>query len=104
MRTRGQRGADAAGDARDLLHRSGGGVDVGAPELGRQQMPAAEDVERQVAVAVVVAVEKAPLLVSVQRHVGGVQVEDDLPRRRAMGVEEEIDDNASIAAASWPMR
>ena len=44
-------GADPADDARDLLDGPGRGVDVGAAELGRQQVPAAEDVERQVAVA-----------------------------------------------------
>ena len=36
----------------------GRGVDVRGPELGCQQMPAAEDIERQVAVAVIVAVEE----------------------------------------------
>jgi hypothetical protein len=42
-------GTEAADDARDLLDRAGRGVDVGAAKLGRQQVPAAEDVERQVA-------------------------------------------------------
>ena len=85
-------GADPADDARDLLDRAGRGVDVGAPELGRQQVAAAEDVERQVAVAVVVAVEEPPLLVAVQRVVGGVEVEHDLLRRPVVGVEEEVDE------------
>jgi len=35
-------------------------------------------------------VEEAPLLVPVQRHVGGVQVEDDPSRRRAMRVGEQV--------------
>jgi hypothetical protein len=74
----------------DLLHRASGSVDVGPPELGRQQVPAAEDVERQVAVGVVVAVKEPTLLVPVQRHVGGVQVKDDLPRGRAVRVEEQV--------------
>ena len=90
MRTRGQRARIRRDDARDLLHGAGRGVDVGAAELGRQQVPAAEDVERQVAVGVVVAVEEAALLVPVQRDVGGVEVEDDLPRGRAVRVEEEV--------------
>ena len=46
--------------------------------LARQQMPAAEHVKRQIAVAVVIAVEKAALLMPVQRIVGGVEIEDDL--------------------------
>ena len=57
----------------------------GAPELRRQQMAAAEDVKRQVAVAVVVAMEEPPLLVAVQRVVGGVEIEHDLLRRAGRG-------------------
>ena len=75
---------------RHLLDGAGRGVDVGAPELGRQQVPAAEDIKRQVAVAVVVAVEEPPLLVAVQRVVGGVEIEHDLLRRPVVGVEEQI--------------
>ena len=84
--------ADAGDDPRHLLDRPGAGVDVGATQFGREQMPAAEHVERQVAVVVVIAVEKAPLLVPEERVVGGVEIERDLRRRRAMGVEEEIDE------------
>ena len=40
-------------------------------------MPAAEHVQRQVAVAVIVAVEEAPFLVAVERIIGGVEIEDD---------------------------
>ena len=83
-------GADLADDARHLLDRASRGVDVGAPELGRQQMPAAEHIERQVAVAVVVAVEEPSLLVAVQRVVGGVEIEHDLLRRLRVRVEEEV--------------
>ena len=82
--------ADLADDPGDLLDGPGRGVDVRAPQLRRQQMPAAEDVERQVAVAVVVAVEEPSLLVAVQRVVGGVEVEHDLLRRAIVGVEEEV--------------
>jgi hypothetical protein len=49
-------------DARHLRDRLGAGIDVRAAQLGRQQMPPAEDVERQIAVAVVIAVEEAPFL------------------------------------------
>jgi hypothetical protein len=41
-------------------------------------------------VGVVVAVEEAAFPMPVQRHVSRVQVEDDLPRRRAMRVEEQV--------------
>ena len=42
-------------------------------------MTAAEDVWRQIAVAAVVTMEEAPFLVTVQRVIGGVQIQDDLP-------------------------
>ena len=45
-------------------------------QLGGEQMPAAEDVERQVAIAVVVAVEVPALLLAVDRIVRGVQIDD----------------------------
>ena len=92
MRTRGQRRADLRDDARDLLHRAGRGVDVRAPQLGRQQMAAAEHVERQVAVAVVIAVEEPAFLMAVQRIVRGIEIEDDLLRRLPMRVQEQIDE------------
>jgi hypothetical protein len=54
-------------------------------------MPAAEHIERQIAVVVVIAVEKTAFLMAVQRVVGGVKVEGDLRRRCRMGVEKDID-------------
>ena len=39
---------DLHDDLRDLFKRAGGRVDVRAPQPGRQQMPAAEDIQRQV--------------------------------------------------------
>ena len=53
-------------------------------------MPAAEHIERQIAVIVVIAVEKTLLLMPVQRIVGGVEVEGDLRWRRRVGVEKQI--------------
>ena len=81
-------------EARHLVLRPGRGVDVRAPELRCQQMPAAEHVERQVTPAVVVAVEEPALLVAVQRIVGGVEVENDLLGRRAVRLQEDIDEDA----------
>ena len=54
-------------------------------------MPAAEHIERQITVVVVIAVEETLFLMPVQRVVGGVEVEGDLRRRRRMGVEKQID-------------
>jgi hypothetical protein len=50
-------GPDLADDAFDLLDRPGRGVDVRPSELGGKKVPAAEDIERQVAPAVVIAVK-----------------------------------------------
>ena len=52
-----------------------GAVDAARAQVGAQQLLAAEHVQRQVAVAVVVAVEEAALLLAVQRVVGGVEVQ-----------------------------
>src|SRR5208337_3380475 len=81
-------------EAGGLLHRAGSGIDVRAAQLRRQQVPAAEDVERQVAIAVVVAMEELTFLVAMQRIVGGIKVENDLFGRLGVGVQEEIDEQA----------
>jgi hypothetical protein len=51
-------------------------------------MLATEDVQRQVAVATVVAVEEPPLLLAVQRVVRRIQIQNDLPGRLRMGLQE----------------
>ena len=101
MRTRGQRARMCATMRATSSTAPGRGVDVGAPQLGRQQMPAAEHVERQIAVAVVIAVEEPPLLLAVQRIVGRIEIENDLLRRALMRLQEQIDQQASIAAGLW---
>jgi len=70
---------------------AGAGGDVGTPLPRQQHVPAAEHVERQIAVPVVVAVEEAAFLAAVQRDVGIVEIEHDLPRRALMRLEEKID-------------
>ena len=55
-------------------------------------MPAAEHIQRQIAVAVVVAVEEPALLMAVQRAVGRVEVEDDLSGRPIVRLEEQVDE------------
>ena len=54
-------------------------------------MRTTENIQRQVAIAVVVAVKEAPLLVPVQGIVGGVEVENDPLRRRLVRFQEQID-------------
>ena len=72
-------------DPLDLLNAATRRIDVRAPQLGREQMSATEDVERQIAVTVVVAVKEAAFLMAVQRIVGRVEIEHDLARRHGMG-------------------
>ena len=92
--------ADTSDDALDLLDGARRRIDVGAPELGGKQMPAAEDVERQIAVAVVVAVEEAAFLMPVQGVIGSVEVEDDLLRRAPCASRNSVTSSRSIAASS----
>lgn len=53
-------------------------------------MLAREDVQRQIAVVAVVAVEKTRLLLAVQRRVRGVQVQHDFLRRLGLGFQKNI--------------
>ena len=84
-------GADAGDDTRHLLDRAGGRIQVGAPQLGEEQMAAAEHVERQIAVAVVIAVEEPPLLLAVQRIIRRIEVENDPFGRSRMRLQEQVD-------------
>ena len=52
-------------DAAHFLHRSGGSVLVGRPQTRAQQLVAGEDIQRQIAVAAVVAVEETLRLMAV---------------------------------------
>src|SRR3954449_7629127 len=78
-------------DARDLLDGTGRRVDVGPPELRREQVPPAEHIEWQVTVAIVVAVKEPALLAAVDRIVGRIEIEGDLCRRFAVSIEEQVD-------------
>jgi hypothetical protein len=84
--------ADLGDNPAHFFDAAGTGVDVSRAQFGRQQMPAAVDVKRQIAVVVVVAVEEASLLMAMQRVVGGIEVKNDLWRRRGVRVEKEIDE------------
>jgi hypothetical protein len=84
--------ADLRDDARRLLDRARRRVDVGGPQLRRQQVATAEDVERQIAVATIVAVEEPPFLPAVHRIVGGVEIEDDLLGGRLVRLQEQRDE------------
>src|SRR5512132_448279 len=58
--------ADAGDEARHLVLGAGRDVDVRAPQFCRQQLTAAEHIERQITVTVIIAVEEPAFLVAVQ--------------------------------------
>ena len=92
-------GADLPDDPLDRLDAARAGIDVGGPQLGKQKMPPAEHVKRQIAVAVVIAVEEAALLMPVQRVVRRIEVENDLLGRPWCASRNSVTGNASIAAS-----
>ena len=65
-------------DASDFFRTARSRILVGRPQPRTQQLVTGEDIQRQIAVAVVVAVEEPLRLMAVERDVGGVQVEHDL--------------------------
>ena len=83
--------ANALHNPRQLLRRARRRVDVRRPQPRTQNQVVPHDVERKVAVRVVVAVEVTPLLVAMHRVVGGVDVQKDLLRRRRTSVEGQVD-------------
>lgn len=59
-------------------------IDVALAQVADQQMTAAERVQRQETVVVIVAVEEATLLLTVQRRIGRVEVQDQSPGHTIM--------------------
>ena len=82
---------DAHDKARHFFNRPGCRIQIGAPQRGHQQVAAAEHVERQIAVAIVIAVEEPSFLLAMQRIIRCIEVENDLPWRTRMRLEEQID-------------
>ena len=70
-----------------------GGIDVGRPQVGHQQLLAAEDVQRQEAVVIVVAVEEAALLLAMHRIVGRIEVQDEFARGHRERGDESVEDD-----------
>ena len=81
---------------RNLFDRPGGCINVGSSQPDRQQVAAAEDVERQVAIAVVMAVEEPPLLMPMQRIIRGIEIEDNRHNDR-------IDRYCTIPSVACPL-
>ena len=71
-------GTDLPDKSLYLFPGTGGTVDVRRSQFGGEQMATAEDVERQIAVAVVIPMKKPPLLMPMDRIVGRIEVENNL--------------------------
>ena len=54
-------------------------------------MAAAEHVERQIAVAIVITVEEPPLLLAMQRIIGRIQIKNDLRGRAFVRLQEQVE-------------
>ena len=80
MRVFGQWARICADDPLKLLDAARRRILVRRTQPCTQQMLAAEDVQRQIAVAAVVAVKEATFLMTVQWIIGGIQVQPDLAR------------------------
>jgi hypothetical protein len=63
-------------------------------------MPAAENVQRQIALAVIITVKVATPSGPVQRVVCGIEIEDDLPRPALRRLRKQIGNSTSILAPS----
>jgi hypothetical protein len=74
-------------DPSNLLLGAVGSILVGGPQLGGQQMPPRKDVEWQIAIAIVVAMEMPALLLAVDGIVRRVQIDDEALGRLAIGFE-----------------
>ena len=86
-------GAQRVHEQLEDRHRPPGRIPVARLKHRRQQVPAAEDAKRQVAVRPVVPVVVAPLLQPVQRDVSGVEVQHDALRRNRVCLHELLEEH-----------
>jgi len=85
-------------DALHLVQSAFGRVLIGGTEPRAQQLIVGENVQRQVAVFVVVAVEETLRLMAVERDVGRIQIQHHLLRRSAVRLDVEVGEQRSMAA------
>lgn len=69
-----------------FAHRSGWAA------IDRPHHLAAEDIQRQVTIVVVIAVKLGPFRILMPRHVRGIDVKDECARRSGSGRDERIDE------------
>ena len=76
--------------AGEFLHASRRPIAIRRAQPRAQQVFPTEDVQREIAVVPIIAVKESPFLIPVQRIVRAVQVQDDLLRRLAVGLEKNL--------------
>ena len=79
-------------------------IDVRRPQVADQQLIAAEDIERQKAVVVIIAVEKATLLAAVHRIVRTIEVQHQFLRRLVIGGDEALHQRLMRRPSPAPVR
>ena len=67
-----------------------GAVDVRGPQIADQQLIAAEHIERQKAVMIIIAKEEAAFLAPMHRIIGGIKVQDQLCGRGVKGSDDAL--------------
>ena len=60
------------------IHRAAGRVALASAKLGPQRHRTDKGKQRQVTIAAIEAVKEASFLMTVQRVIGGIQIDDDL--------------------------
>src|SRR5262249_21326631 len=78
-------------NTRHFCHGTCSAIYIRRAQLRCQQMPPADDIERHIAVTIIVAMEEASFLVTMQRIVGGIKIKYDLLRRTRVGLQEKRD-------------
>lgn len=78
-----------------LIHRAR--ATIGRAQPAAQDGLAADDEGRQEAMVVITAVEVSALPVAMDRIVGGIEIQNDLPGRFRMALQEQVHKNR----ASW---
>jgi hypothetical protein len=71
-----------------LLPAAERGVVVGFSQPRTQYLLAAKNIQREIAIVVIVAVEESPLLLAMQRQIGGIHVQHDLIRSAGVRFQE----------------
>src|SRR5262249_3612049 len=87
--------ADVGDNATDLLYGTVRRIQARHTQLGSQQVPSAEHVQRQVAITVVIAVKEPSLLLPVHWIIRRIKIEDDLTRWTLVCFQKYIDEKTS---------